>query len=70
MENSKFKDFKEKCKGSKSSSTGCLYGMGAIGAMVYFIGSATSFGAGVLGVLKSIVWPAIMVYHVFSNLGL
>jgi hypothetical protein len=39
-----------------------VYGLGLIGALVYFIGSATSFWDGVWGVLQAIVWPAFLVY--------
>lgn len=47
-----------------------VYGIGLIGALVYYISTATSFWLGVLGVLKAIVWPAIFVYEAlkfFSN---
>lgn len=43
-----------------------VYGLGFIGAAVYFIGQATSFWLGVLGFLKALVWPALMVYEVFK----
>jgi hypothetical protein len=43
-------------------SSGAVYGLGFVGAAVYFIGHATSFWVGVLGVLKAIVWPAFVVY--------
>lgn len=39
-----------------------VYGLGVIGAMVYHIQVATGFGNGVLGVLKALVWPALLVY--------
>ena len=39
-----------------------------IGAWVYFIGHATTFGLGVLGFLKGIVWPALLVYELFKCL--
>jgi hypothetical protein len=41
---------------------GAVYGLGFIGALVYFIQTATSFWDGVWGVLQSIVWPAFLVY--------
>ena len=46
-----------------------VYGLGFIGAAVYFIGHATSFWVGVLGFLKAIVWPAIMIYQAFDALA-
>ena len=39
-----------------------IYGLGFIGALIYFIQHANSFGTGCLGFLKAIVWPAILVY--------
>ena len=46
-----------------------LYGLGFVGAAVYFISHATSFWIGVLGFLKAIVWPAFIVYEMFKHLG-
>jgi len=45
-----------------------IYCLGFIGAAIYFIGQATSFWAGVLGLLKAIVWPAYLVYEAFKFL--
>lgn len=47
---------------------GAVYGLGFIGALIYYIQNATTFGAGVLGLLKAIVWPAFLIYQVFSLL--
>ncbi len=44
-------------------SGGAMYGLGFIGALVYYLSHAASFWAGVLGILKAIVWPALLVYH-------
>ena len=46
--------------------SGAVYGLGLIGAAVYFIMHATCFWAGVLGVLKAIVWPAFLVFEAFK----
>ena len=43
-----------------------VYGLGFIGAAVYFIAHATTFWIGVLGFLKAIVWPAFLVYDAFK----
>jgi hypothetical protein len=45
------------------------YGLGLIGALVYFIQSATSFWDGALGILQAIFWPAFLVYEALKNLG-
>jgi hypothetical protein len=61
---------KEKCctAGKGNSCGNTVYCMGVIGAAVYFIGQATSFGAGVVGLLKAFVWPAFLVYEAFKLL--
>jgi hypothetical protein len=46
-----------------------VYGMGFIGALVYFIAQATSFKLGIIGFFKAIVWPAMLVYYALGNFG-
>lgn len=48
---------------------GAVYGLGFIGAAVYFIGHANTFWVGVLGFVKAIVWPAFLVYEAFGKLA-
>ncbi len=48
---------------SGGRASDAIYGFGFIGSLIYFIGHATSFGMGVLGVLKSIIWPVLLVYR-------
>ncbi len=45
-----------------------VYGLGLIGAAVYYIGHATTFWIGVLGFLKAIVWPALLVFEALKYL--
>jgi hypothetical protein len=45
-----------------------VYGLGFIGALVYYIGRAKTFQEGVVGFFKAIVWPAILVYEIFKLL--
>jgi hypothetical protein len=52
----------------QTGASGAVYGIGLIGAWVYFIGHATTFWLGVLGFLKGIVWPALMVYELLKYL--
>jgi len=47
---------------------GAIYGLGFIGAAIYFIQNANSFVDGLVGVLKAIVWPAFLVYGLFDLL--
>ncbi len=52
-----------------TATGGAVYGLGLIGAAIYFISAATGFWAGLLGFLKAIVWPAFLVYEAFKALG-
>lgn len=54
----------------RGASSGAVYGLGLIGALIYFILHATSFWMGVIGILKAIVWPAILAYEAFKHLGM
>ncbi len=54
---------------SEQAPTAAIYGLGFIGAAVYYISQATTFWIGVLGFLKAIVWPAFLVYEALKNLG-
>jgi len=51
-----------------NTPSGAVYGLGFIGAAIYFISTATTFWIGVLGVLKAIVWPAFLVYELLKSL--
>ncbi len=59
---------KKEFQGSAPSSA--IYGLGFIGAAIYFIAHATSFWIGVIGILKAIIWPAILAYEAFKHLGM
>jgi hypothetical protein len=43
-----------------------VYGLGLIGAWIYYFTHAATFWIGVLGFFKGIVWPAILVYQVLN----
>ena len=47
-------------------SSGALYGFGFLGALVYYMQQSSSFGEGVIGVLKALVWPAFLVYKLLG----
>lgn len=55
-------------KHASSGAAGTIWFLGFVGATVYFIQQATSFGAGVLGFLKALVWPAFIIYHLLDFL--
>ena len=58
----------EKWKGGGAAGGGAVYGLGFIGALIYFLGHASSFGMGVLGFLKAVVWPVLLVYKLLEFL--
>jgi hypothetical protein len=58
------------CGMDGKGSSGAIYGLGFLGAAIYFVSHAGSFWIGVLGILKAIVWPAFFVYEVFKYLAL
>lgn len=51
-----------------NGSSSAVYGLGFIGAVIYFISTATTFWMGALGVLKAIVWPAFLVFELLKSL--
>ncbi|MFH1236693.1 MAG: hypothetical protein V1685_07250 [Parcubacteria group bacterium] len=53
----------------KNSSSSAVYGLGFIGAVIYYISTATGFWVGVLGFLKAIIWPVFLVYDALKFLG-
>jgi hypothetical protein len=48
---------------------GAFYGLGFIGALIYYIGSATSFWDGLYGVFQALVWPAYLVYELLQHVN-
>lgn len=46
-----------------------VYGLGLIGALVYYIQQADGFWSTILGTLKALVWPAFVVYDLLKFLG-
>lgn len=52
-----------------TGSAGGFYFMGFVGSAIYFVSHSTDFWMGVLGVLKSFVWPAILVYEALGALA-
>ncbi|MDR4987502.1 MAG: hypothetical protein RG741_01530 [Bacteroidales bacterium] len=52
-----------------SGSASAVYGLGFIGALIYYISTAGSFWMGALGILKAIVWPAFLVYEALKALA-
>jgi hypothetical protein len=49
-----------------AGQTSFVYGLAFIGALIYFIQHASNFSEGLLGFLKALVWPAILIYKLLS----
>jgi len=55
--------------GSKCGGCGGIYGLGFVGAAIYYISTASGFWMGALGILKALVWPAFLVFELLKFLG-
>ena len=49
---------------------GGIYFFAFLGAAIYYIENAASFGDGLWGVIKALFWPAMLLYKAFEALGL
>lgn len=55
-------------KHGHSAGLGGVYFLSLVGAAVYYVQQTSGFWPGVLGILKAIVWPAMLIYKVFTFL--
>ena len=53
----------------RRSGGDAVYGLGLIGALVYYIKVADGFWSVILGILKAFVWPAFVVYDLLQFLA-
>lgn len=58
---------KKKSKGGSKDGGSMLYFVGFIGSLIYWWQAADGFGAVVTGFLKSLVWPAYIVYKLLES---
>ncbi len=54
---------------SGGAGGGAVYGLGLIGAAVYYIQESTGFGEFLVACLKALVWPAFVVYDLLKHLA-
>ncbi len=47
---------------------GAIYGLGILGALVFYWQQAETFWEYVLAIIQGLFWPAFMVYHGFQAL--
>lgn len=50
-----------------SDGGGAVYGLGLVGALIYFVQAADGFWEVLLGLLKAVVWPAYVVYKLLEG---
>ncbi len=55
-------------KHSSSGTAGAVWFLGFIGAIVYFMQQADSFTTVIIGILKALVWPALLIYNLLDFL--
>ena len=56
-----------KAGNSGAAGGGAVYGLGLIGAAIYYFAAANQFWEFVLAIPKAIVWPAIVVYELLKS---
>lgn len=45
-----------------------IYGLGVVGALVYFLKGATTFNLVMIGIGKSVFWPAVLMFKLLTYL--
>lgn len=56
----------KKDKVSCNGGAGGAYFLGMIGAAVYYLHTSYGFWPSIVALLKALVWPAFLVYHLLS----
>jgi hypothetical protein len=56
-------------KNAGAAGGGVIYGLGILGAWVWFFQEADTFWEYILVVFQGLFWPAFMVYEVFRALS-
>lgn len=54
--------------GGAQAGGGAIYGLGILGALVYFWQQAAGFWEHVWALVQAVFWPAWMVYQAFERL--
>jgi hypothetical protein len=53
----------------RGGGAGAVYGLGLIGALVYYWQHAAGFWAHVWAIIEAILWPAFVIYHLLGHLA-
>ncbi|MFH1052851.1 MAG: hypothetical protein V1740_00370 [Candidatus Woesearchaeota archaeon] len=59
------KDMGNMCKGG-----GGIYFLGMVGALVYYVSTATGFWDGAWGIIKALLWPGFLIFELMKYLGM
>jgi hypothetical protein len=59
-----------KIKCAPGGMGGCIYGLGFLGALIYYLTTATSVWMCLLGIVKAVLWPAFLVFQLMKFLGM
>jgi hypothetical protein len=52
------------------NNSSAIYGLGIFGALFYFLQGAVTFTAVIVGIFKSVFWPAFLLFKVLTLLNL
>jgi hypothetical protein len=55
--------------GRSRGSNDAIYGLGFIGALIYYVTQGGGFASILFGIFKAMVWPAFLVYELLSFMG-
>lgn len=61
---------KKPSNSSTNSSAGAVYGIGVIGAIVYFFQNSSGLSDYLVSILKALIWPGMLVYKALELLSL
>ncbi len=53
----------------KNGGGGAVYGLGFLGALVYYFQQANGFWEVIVGIFKAMLWPGILVYQILNFLA-
>jgi hypothetical protein len=65
-----FREYDMKNRAWRHGGGSAIYGLGFLGALIYYLTTAPTFWDAVIGFFKAIVWPAFLVYGALKSLGL
>lgn len=58
----------KKCHCHNNGCSNAIYGLGVVGALFYFLSQAVGFSMVLIGIGKSIFWPAILMFKLLTYL--